>query len=210
MNAIDLGTPDKLAVAALALWTETRVRGTEYEEATFAVVEIGSAFTAVLVVERGRVVDAAAGSRGPIGIRSGGLWDGEVAYWRAALSKDDLFRGGLIDLGSEGPVALRESLIKHVAGLQAVTPFDRLYLSGAAAERPEITQLATEALGQFGTLEPLVKLSGAWVKHAAQGAALLADGLAGGACSGLVASLALQRSSGSVWDYLRPPLTAAR
>ena len=43
------------------------------------------------------------GTRGPIGVRSGGAWDGEVAYWRSPLSKDDLFRGGLLDLGPDGP-----------------------------------------------------------------------------------------------------------
>ena len=100
-----------------------------------------------------------AGTRGPIGLRSGGAWDGEVAYWRSPLSKDDLFRGGLLDLGPEGPDAFRESLTKHVAGLQAVTPFDRLYLSGAAADRPEIAALATEALGRFGRLAPLPSLA---------------------------------------------------
>jgi predicted butyrate kinase (DUF1464 family) len=210
LNAIDLGTPDKVAVAALALWADARGRAGGYDQATFALVEIGSAFTAVLVVERGRLVDAAAGTRGPIGIRSQGSWDGEVAYWRGPLSKNDLFRGGLVDLGCEGPEAFRESLIKHVAGLQALTRFDRLYLSGAAVERPDIAQSAAEALGPFGTIEPLAKLPGAWVKHAAQGAALLADGLAGGRHCDLVASLALYESSGSVWDYLRPPLTADR
>ena len=38
----------------------------------FAVVELGSVFTAVLVVAQGRLVDAAAGTRGPLGVRSGG------------------------------------------------------------------------------------------------------------------------------------------
>ena len=86
------------------------------------------------------------GTRGPIGVRSGGGWDGEVACWRSPLSKNDLFRGGLDDLGPDGPEAFRESLVKHVAALQAVTPFDRLYLSGAAADRPEIAAIAPEAL----------------------------------------------------------------
>ncbi len=127
----------------------------DWSEATFAVVELGSAFAAVLVVEGGRLVDASAGTRGPIGVRSGGCWDGEVAYWRSPLSKDDLFRGGLLDLGPDGPDAFRESLIKHVAGLKAVTPFDRLYLSGASAERPEIAALAaTRRSRQFGDLDP--------------------------------------------------------
>jgi predicted butyrate kinase (DUF1464 family) len=209
LNAIDLGTPDKVAVAALALRAD---RGGPSDDGrpdraakAFAVVELGSAFSAALVVEGGRLVDAAAGTRGPIGLRSGGVWDGEVACWRSPLSKDDLFRGGLIDLGPEGPDAFRESLIKHVAGLDAVTPFDRLYLSGAGADRPKIAAAAIEALGRFGTVRPLAGLPGAWVKHAAQGAALLADGLAGGRHADLVASLELRAASGSVWDYLRPP-----
>jgi predicted butyrate kinase (DUF1464 family) len=202
-NTIDLGTADKVAVAALALWADRRARGGTYAEATFAVVELGSVFSAVLVIDRGRLVDASAGTRGPIGVRAGGCWDGEVAYWRAPLSKDDLFRGGLLDLGPVGPAAFRESLTKHVAGLKAVTPFDRIYLSGGSAGRPEIAALAAEALGGLGTLIPLSSLAGAWVKHAAQGAALLADGLAGGPHAELVESLALHSSSGTVWDHLR-------
>ena len=83
-NTIDLGTADKVAVAALALWFDARERGGGVSGATFAVVELGSAFSAVLVVDRGRLVDASAGTRGPIGVRSGGGWDGEVAYWRLA------------------------------------------------------------------------------------------------------------------------------
>jgi predicted butyrate kinase (DUF1464 family) len=210
LNAIDMATPDKVAVAALALWADRCDRGGGYEQANFAVVEIGSAFSAVLVIAGGRLVDAAAGTRGPIGVRSGGAWDGEVAYLRSPLSKEHLFRGGLLDLGPEGIDAMRESLTKHVAGLQAVTPFDRLYLSGAAAERSDVARLASDALGRFGTLRLLASLPGAWVKHAAQGAALLADGLAGGRHSDLVASLALHSASGGVCDYLRPPPDANR
>jgi predicted butyrate kinase (DUF1464 family) len=209
LNAIDMATPDKVAVAALALWAEACARGGDYSQATFAVVELGSAFSAVLVIAGGRLVDAAAGTRGPVGVRSGGAWDGEVAYWRSPLSKNDLFRGGLCDLGAEGPDAFRESLVKHVAGLRAVTPFDRIYLSGIATAQSEVAQLAVDALRPFCTVLPLASLPGAWVKHAAQGAALLADGLAGGHSVGLVESLALRAAAGTVWDYLRPPPGAA-
>jgi predicted butyrate kinase (DUF1464 family) len=204
-NTIDLGTADKLAVAALALWADRETRGGSYADATFAVVELGSVFSAVLVIENGRLVDASAGTRGPIGVRSRGGWDGEVAYWRSPVSKDDLFRGGLIDLGPDGPAAFREALRKHVAGLKAVTPFDRIYLSGGSADRAEIAALAAEALEGLVTLRVLPMLAGAWVKHAAQGAALLADVLSGGRHADLVESLDLRNASGTVWDYLRPP-----
>lgn len=201
-NAIDLGTADKVAVTALALWAHAARSGAPYAEATFAVVEIGSAFSAVLVVERGRIVDASAGTRGPIGLRSSGAWDGEVAYWRSPLAKDDLFHGGLLDLGPVGPAAFRESLVKHVAGLQAVTPFEQIYLSGSALEGPDIAALVTEALIPLGAVTPLASLPNAWVKHAAQGAALLAEGLAGGRHADLVASLELLGATGTALDYV--------
>jgi predicted butyrate kinase (DUF1464 family) len=204
LNAIDLGTPDKLAVAALALRFDAMRRGVDLAESTFAVAEIGTAFSALLFVDRGRLVDASAGTRGPIGLRAGGAWDGEVAYWRSPISKNDLFRGGLADLGPEGPDAFRESMTRHAAGLHAVTPFDRIYLSGAGADRPDIAALATEALARVADVSPLPSLPGAWVKHAAQGAALLADGLSGGPNADLVSSLRLREASGTVLDGLRP------
>ncbi|MGP0065422.1 MAG: DUF1464 family protein [Isosphaeraceae bacterium] len=202
VGAVDVGTPDKVAVATLALQFDAAGCG-GFDRSTFAVVEIGTAFSAILVVSRGRLVDASAGTRGPIGLRSGGGWDGELAYWHGPLSKEDLFRGGLADLGAIGPDAFRESLLKHTAALQAVTPFERIYLSGRGLERPEILRLATEALSTSGQAIPLPSLPGAWVKHGAQGAALIADALAGGRYRPLADSLQIASASGSVWDVLR-------
>jgi len=196
-NAIDLGTADKVAVAALALRRD--LEGHALDASTFAVAEIGSAFSAILVVERGRLVDASAGTRGPIGLRSGGAWDGEVAYRAGPLSKADLFRGGLADLGVDGPLAFRESLTKAAAGLRAVTPFERIYVSGAGSDRPEVAA----ALAPIAELITLPNLPGAWVKHAAQGAALVADGLAGGPNADLVAVLELGGASGHAWDHIQ-------
>jgi predicted butyrate kinase (DUF1464 family) len=203
-NAVDLGTADKVAVAALALWFDAGESGC-YAQSTFASVEIGTAFSAILVIDRGRLVDASAGTRGPIGLRSRGAWDGEAAYWQGPLSKDDLFRGGIAELGAAGLDAFRESLAKHAAGLRAITPFERIYLSGRGVEQPEIARTATEALSPLGELLSLPNLAGAWVKHAAQGSAILADALAGGRFGGLAAALELGSASGSVWDVLPRP-----
>ncbi len=204
VGAIDLGTADKIAVAALALHVDVRYAG-GFDQSTFALVEIGSAFSAVLVVNRGRIVDASAGSRGPIGLRSGGAWDGEVACWRKQISKEDLFRGGMDDLGSIGPDAFRESLRRHVAGLRSITPFDRIYISGRGLERPEVSDLVDGALSGLGQTLPLPGLPGAWVKHSAQGAAILADALAGGRFAAIADSLHLTEAAGSVWDVLERP-----
>ncbi len=92
-NTIDMGTADKICVAALCLWFDFLESGS-FDRSTFAVVEIGSAFSAILVVEHGRVVDASGGSRGPIGMRSGGSWDGEMAYWRGGFRNAICFAEG--------------------------------------------------------------------------------------------------------------------
>lgn len=197
-NAIDLGTADKVAVAALA------IRQDEGRSPSFAVVEVGSAFTAVLVLKDGAIVDASAGSRGPIGLKSGGAWDGEASYWLSPLSKSDLFRGGWADLGELAPPAFAESLRKSIAGLRSVTPFDRVYLSGLGLQRPEVAEATAAALDGLGLdAVPLDNLPGAWVKHAAQGSALIADGLAGGRHAAIVESLALREARGTILDNLR-------
>jgi predicted butyrate kinase (DUF1464 family) len=197
VNAIDLGTADKVAVAALAI----RQDGGLSE--SFALVEIGTAFSAVLVVADGAIVDATAGSKGPIGLLSCGAWDGETAYGLSPLSKADLFRGGWNDLGDLARPAFIESLRKHVAGLRAITPFDRIYLSGTGLDRPGIRGATLEALDGLGEAVSLANLPGSWVKHSAQGSALLADGLAGGSNEGIVESLAIHRASGTIFDHLR-------
>jgi len=203
LHRIDLGTADKIAVAALALRHDADRRGNDPKESSFALVEIGSAFTALLVVERGAVVDASAGTAGPMGLRSSGGWDGEAAYWLGPLSKQDLFHGGLDDLGAEARAAFFESIVKYLAGLSAVTSFEQIYLSGIAARRDDLAEPLIERLGRFGRVERLASLPGAWVKHAAQGAALIADGLAGGRHRDLVEALRLREAAGSVLDGLR-------
>jgi predicted butyrate kinase (DUF1464 family) len=200
VNAIDLGTPDKVSVAALALALEPG-------RADACVVELGSAFTACIVLEQGRIVAGVGGTSGPLGGTSGGAWDGEVAYLRGNLCKSDLFRGGLSDLPAEiGASALREALVRTVAGLAAVHRFPRIVLSGRLLEtRPDLAALVETDLAALAAVDHLGSLAGAWVKHAAQGAAILADGLAGGAHATTVARLGVRTCRGTVLDHLSPP-----
>src|SRR4051794_12478292 len=57
VNRIDLGTPDKLCVAVLALALRAGQRGGDLGAYHGCVVELGSAFTACVVLSGGRVVD---------------------------------------------------------------------------------------------------------------------------------------------------------
>jgi predicted butyrate kinase (DUF1464 family) len=202
VNRIDLGTADKLCVAALALAQQ------DAPAETFCLVELGSAFTTCLVLREGQVVDAAGGTSGPMGWASAGAWDGELAYLLGQLSKQDLFLGGVGSNpdASEGRLAFREHLTRAIAGLNAVTPFSHVILSGRLLEiEPAFAQAVEADLARFGTVRRLAPLAGAWIKHAAQGAAVIADGLVGGKYAAVVDRLALRKAGGTVLDWLRHP-----
>lgn len=202
-NRIDLGTADKLAVTALAI-ERLRTEGVRLTAMRFCLVELGSAFTSCLVVAGGRVVDACAGSAGPLGYGSGGAWDGEAAYLLSPLTKADLFAGGM-QSGYDAET-FGESLAKAVAGLQAATAFDQILLSGRLLQySPNLTRNVIRRLRRLGTVRRLPGLPRAWAKHAAQGAAVIADGLAGGRCEPIVKRLRLREASGTVLDYLTHP-----
>jgi len=207
INRIDLGTPDKLCVAALALAT----RAADPTAYRACVVELGSAFTACVVIDGGRVVDGLGGTSGTCGWESGGAWDGELAYLLSPLSKRDLFTGGAASVpdAATGRRMFVESLLKAVAGLRAVTPFDEVVLSGRLLEsEPDLAYQVAAALGELRDVVKLEALPGAWVKHAAQGAAVLADGLAGGRYAGVVERLRLREAAGTVLTWLCHPRAA--
>jgi predicted butyrate kinase (DUF1464 family) len=189
-NRIDMGTADKLAVAALAIAQSNA-------DSSFCLVELGSAFTAALAVQQGRIVDGMGGTSGPIGWRSGGGWDGELAYLLSPLTKGDLFLGGVESVANreERIIGIVENVRKAIAALNIVTPFDEVILSGRLLEtEPE---LADRLDGRR-----LTPLPGAWVKEAAQGAAVIADGLCGGRFTAVVERLQLRDASGTVLDHI--------
>jgi predicted butyrate kinase (DUF1464 family) len=202
-NRIDLGTADKLCVAALALAQHDR-------DEPALVAEFGSAFTALVVLKGRQIVDGLGGTCGPLGGQSGGAWDGETAYLLSPLRKADLFRGGAADGPDRDPAAFCESFVKAVAGLAHVHGFRDVYAGGALMRtHPDLTGAALAGLPGHGyRVHETSDLAGAWVKHAAQGAALVADGLCGGALAPLVGHLNLRGARGTVLDGLTLPRAA--
>ncbi len=216
LNRIDLGTADKLCVAALAL---AQVADTWTREDPICVIELGTSFSAVLVIsEHGEIIDGAGGSSGGLGWNACGNWDGEAAYLLSPLVKADLFHGGASSLldPEVRRAAYLESLVKTVAGLcglhEPTDRFEKIVLSGRlfGAEPAFVESLhLTESLAPFARSEyeviALPSLPGANVKEAAQGAAILADGLAGGTYAPLVEVMKLRSASGTILDGLTHP-----
>ncbi len=221
-NRIDMGTADKLCVAALAIAEQARREEIDYAETALILVELGGAFSAVLAVDGGQVVDGLGGTSGPPGFRSAGALDGELAYQLGALPKQALFSGGVRDQAGRPDLtpeawveacatderaataldALLEGIAKAVAAELVVVPHAReIVLSGRLCRIPDLYELIAEHLTPFGAVRRLEGFA-TEAKEAAQGAAVIADGLAGGPYQPLVERLRLREASGSALDHL--------
>jgi predicted butyrate kinase (DUF1464 family) len=219
-NRIDLGTADKVASAALGIADQAERLGIPYEETRFVLLELGGGFSAALAVDGGQIVDGLGGSAGPIGARACGALDAEAAYLiGGALSKRTVFSGGAlnpdgsVDLGAPGALdrvrddprfadgwrALQEGAAKAALALTASVPAPReILVAGRLASVPGLLDALAARLAGVAPVRPAVA-----VKTASRGAAILADGLAGGRHATLVERLGLREARGGVLDHLR-------
>jgi predicted butyrate kinase (DUF1464 family) len=223
VNRVDMGTADKLCAVALGVWDQARRLRLPPGETAFVLLELGGFFTAALAVDRGRIVDGIGGSAGGLGYRALGTLDGEVAYALGRVRKSTLFSGGAAFVAGTPDVApeelarraaageprarlaweaLIEAAVKLVAALLVVAPGAReVLLSGRAGRVPAVAVALGERLGGRRPVRTLGGLTSR-VKEAAQGAAVIADGLAGGTHRDVVDAMHLRESRGTVLDHL--------
>ena len=207
LNRVDLGTADKVCSTALAVAEAARKAGSA-AAVSLVLLELGGAFTAAIGVEHGRIVDGMGGTAGPPGWRSAGAWDGEVAFLAGQMTKEMLFQGGLETVRGADPQlestaleAIIEGAAKAVQALRTSAPSAcRVVLSGRHAVDAGVAGGLRERLGAAIEIVPLEGF--ATVKHAAQGAAILADGLVGGQHRDLVETMRIRNAGGSVLDHL--------
>jgi predicted butyrate kinase (DUF1464 family) len=220
INRIDMGTADKLCAVALAVTDHATRRNRALHEASFILLELGGAFSAVVAVQHGRVVDGLGGSSGPMGFRAPGALDGEVAYLAGRVPKSMVFIGGasaasgasdLTELTNSSSARARltleaylESALKAIASLRVSAPeAAEVILSGRAGQNQTVRDELARRLRQMSglSLHVLTGFASA-ASQAAQGAALIADGLAGGAHVDLVEALGIRDCGGTVLDHL--------
>lgn len=209
LNRVDLGTADKLAAAALAIAEQAEGRMQSPEQVSLVLLELGGAFTAGIAVERGQVVDGVGGTSGPIGWRAAGALDGEVAFLAGQVSKSLLFEGGVETIARHRPELRATAVAAFVEGaarlarqLRSAAPgADEILLSGRLADDPALVARIAEEIGGGVTVRRLEGYA-VHAKQGAQGAALLADGLAGGRYRGLVERLGIREAHGTVLDHL--------
>lgn len=220
VNRVDMGTADKVCAVALAVHEQSKRRRCTVRETAFILLELGGAFTAAVAVQNGRIVDGVGGSSGPMGARAAGAFDGEVAYLAGRVSKSMIFTGGAAAVSGDSDLAALatsgsgqrrlgfeaylESAVKAVLALCASAPSaTEVIVSGRGAQIPTVREEIGQRLGRVRPVSVEV-LSGfaPASTQAAQGAALVADGLAGGAHAELVATLGIREASGTVLDHL--------
>src|SRR5882762_9503151 len=222
VNRIDMGTADKVCAVALAVSEQARRFGAPLSDVSFVLLELGGAFTAAVAVAAGRIVDGVGGSAGPLGFRAPGALDGEVAYLAGEVSKALVFHGGAATIAGwdESTVsperlaqpataaehvardALVESTVKTAVALATAIPSPTEFLLSGRLARVESLAHAIRARLEAFAPTRLIEGFARTAKEGAQGAALIADGLAGGANRALVERLAIREARGSVLDHL--------
>jgi predicted butyrate kinase (DUF1464 family) len=226
LNKVDMGTADKTCIAALALRDYANRHGMDYRAANFVVLELGFGFNAVMAIENGKIIDGIGGTifPGP-GYLTIGAMDLEIAHTLGSFTAEQLGCGGIAyaagdlippeeyaEMQEEENIvtawnSLVEGIVKAVA--MELSVFEEkpteIILSGRLTRVPRMYSSLVKSLRRYDIsvrkLEGYAKKS----KEAAQGAALIASGLADGRYAELVDVLELRGARGTVLDYIRWP-----
>lgn len=221
-NRLDMGTADKMCCLALGIYDQARHYHIPYQETSFILAEVGGAYTAVMAVDGGKVVDGLGGTVGGVGYYSLGGMDGELAYLLNGFHKEILFSGGAAYIAGRPELspeefielaetderahiaweALLEGVCKGVAAELVVAPRSReILISGRLTRTQKVREALIQRLSQFGLVRQVEGFARV-AKEAAQGAALIADGLAGGHFQNLVETMEIQGAKGTSLDHL--------
>jgi len=204
LNRIDLGTAEKVAATALGVWDQTQRRQLSPQDTSFILADLGGAFTALVAVSDGQIVDGMGGTSGPMGWHSSGAWDGEVAFLAGTVDKAMLFAGGVESIGNDD-LAIQgyvEGVAKGVLALTASVPQPaEILLAGRRARDARVRHPLVTRLEEIAPVRELGGFAKA-TKQGAQGAALIADGLAGGRWAELVDTMRLREAAGTALDHL--------
>jgi len=199
MNKIDIGTADKLCSVVLAAYELSKE--VALHDLNFILAEVGYGFNAFIAVKEGMIVDGVGGTSGFPGYSSLGSMDSELAYLIGSFPKKLIFSGGVKNFARDWNMKEKEFEILAefvLKGLRVVeTSVDKAefcILSGKFARsiKKYISEhYQTRILRGFGK-----------GKQSAQGAAIIANGIAGGEFKGIVEHLKIFEAEGTVLDYI--------
>jgi len=213
LNRIDMGTADKLCCAALGIRDQALRYKIGYNETSFILLEMGFGYTAAIAVQNGKIIDGIGGSSGNIGFLSLGGMDSELAYLLGSFNKELVFRGGVeklarspegLMLNEDALNAYLEGAIKDVLQLTSSVDPREILVSGRISRVEGIFDEMKHRIG-FANVRRLEGFGTKTVKEAAQGAAIIANGLAGGSYSQLIETMQIRKAKGTSLDHILLP-----
>ncbi len=231
LNRIDMGTADKLAITALAVYDQSRRLGIDYSETSFILIEMGFGYNAVIAVEKGKVVDGYGGTLIPMGFLTIGPIDAEIVVAGRVWNRSDVFYGGVStackefdpleaiekaqsdELCNAGFRAMLEAIERSVrSALVAVPKPLEIIVSGRLSRIPQLFEELRQKLEVIAPVTRIQGLEGAFIaKEAAQGMALIGEGLAGGYFRDLVEHIEIPRARGTTLSWvIHPKLESIR
>ncbi len=217
-NKIDMGTADKMCIGAFSVEMVSRKKGLSYSGVNHIVIELGGGYNGLITIEEGRIVNGIGGTLfpGPSFMNAGAM-DGEVAYLLGGFEKTLLFQGGINSLVGSGNLPIEaftgeaypEAFNAFVEGIQfavcsqqAVLESREVYLSGRLTGYENIYSAVKISLEKLGYDVGLLPVFSNKSKAAAQGYAVVGNGLCGGCYQPLVKHMMIDKAEGSVTDYV--------
>lgn len=218
-NKMDMGTADKVCCTVLALRDQAERLKINYSETSFIVAEIGYAFSAVMGVSKGKIIDGFGGTAGGPGFITLGGMDAELAIRLGKFPGAAIFTGGAKDASDKADLTpeemakdqkrfaaswnmLLESIQKSVLAMMVSVETPReILLSGRLSRVPEITAALTERLSKYAPVR-LVGRKARVAKEAAEGAYIIGEGIKGGQYKKLIDTMELGKASGTMYDHI--------
>ncbi len=218
-NKMDMGTADKVCCVALAIRDQAEHYGIGYDKTSFILAEIGYAFSAVMGVDGGKIVDGFGGTSGGPGFITLGSMDSELAVRLGNFPGVVLFSGGARDASGKADLTpeemarerdkysdswnmMLESLLKSIVAMTVAVEKPReIILSGRLSGIPELAKALIARLSRFGEVR-LIGRRARVAKEAAEGAYIIGEGLSGGKYKGIIDSLQLRQARGTMFDYI--------
>ena len=224
-NRLDMGTADKMCIAVLGVYDQARRLNIPYQDVSFILVEMGFGYNAIIGVEKGRIVDGVGGTTGGMGFLTIGAMDAELVQLVGVWEKSDIFYGGVATVTGKMSLEevlerLRENELYHAAwdcmvegvvkNVKAMTVSVKkpreILVSGRLTRIKAVKDELLEKLGEIAEVKELGWVEGAkTVKEAAQGYAMVGDGLAGGRFKELIGWMKIGEAKDFILDYTYHP-----
>ncbi len=215
-NKIDMGTADKMCIGALSVEMVSQKKGVAYSEVNHIVVEIGGGYNCVIAIEEGRIINGIGGTLFPgPGFMNAGAMDGEIAYLLNGFEKTLLFQGGASSLSGAESLSIAdftresypevfnafvEGVLFAICSQRALLKSSEVYLSGRLTGYKNLYNPIKVCLEELGYRVSLLPTLSNRSKAAAQGYAIVGNGICGGSYQPLIKHMMIDKAKGSVID----------